>query len=122
MWAFISHPFSPPSPLHPFMSLPSPFFTPPLEQLFGRKKGSGESLGSIKKQLGMLSTGLHMQYTSFAGKGQTDPDHIDHTKSAPAANGNGNRARQDPAPTVTCAEVVYSGFFDSIGLVRCSSC
>ena len=90
--------------------------------LFGRKKGSGESLGSIKKQLGMLSTGLHMQYTSFAGKGQTDPDHIDHTKSAPAANGNGNRARQDPAPTVTCAEVVYSGFFDSIGLVRCSSC
>ena len=31
MWAFISHPFSPPSPLHPFMSLPSPFFTPPLD-------------------------------------------------------------------------------------------
>ena len=88
--------------------------------LFGRKKGSGESLGSIKKQLGMLSTGFHMQYTSFAGKGQTDPDHIDLTKSAPAANGNRNRARQAPAPTVTCAEVVYSGFFDSIGLVRCS--
>ena len=88
--------------------------------LFGRKKGSGESLGSIKKQLGMLSTGFHMQYTSFAGKGQTDPDHIDLTKSAPAANGNRNRARQAAAPTVTCAEVVYSGFFDSIGLVRCS--
>lgn len=34
--------------------------------LFGRKKGSGESVWDIKKQLGVLSTEFHMQYIDYA--------------------------------------------------------
>lgn len=34
--------------------------------LFGRKKGSGESIWEIKAQLGVLSTEFHMQYIDYA--------------------------------------------------------
>ena len=34
--------------------------------LFGRKKGSGESIWEIKSQLGVLSTEFHMEYIDYA--------------------------------------------------------
>ena len=34
--------------------------------LFGRRKGSGESVWSIKQQLGLISTATHMSYADFA--------------------------------------------------------
>ena len=58
--------------------------------LFGRQKGSGESVWEIKKQLGVISSELHMEYVIFS-----DP-------------------RFDRK--VTAWEVVCSGLFDSIGL------
>ncbi|CAE7638792.1 modF [Symbiodinium sp. KB8] len=58
--------------------------------LFGRQKGSGESVWEIKKQLGVISSELHMEYMIFS-----DP-------------------RFDRK--VTAWEVVCSGLFDSIGL------
>jgi molybdate transport system ATP-binding protein len=66
--------------------------------LFGKKKGSGESIWDIKRQLGTLSTSLHMAYNNYA-----DPTHR-------GAGQNGGMAK------ITSFEVVCSGFFDSIGL------
>ena len=34
-------------------------------KLFGKKKGSGESIWDIKKQIGELSTEFHMKYVSL---------------------------------------------------------
>ena len=64
--------------------------------LFGRKKGSGESVWSIKEQLGLLSTEFHMQYIDYA-----DPS---------------VRTAFRKPEVVTTWEVVCSGFFDSMGL------
>lgn len=64
--------------------------------LFGRKKGSGESIWEIKQQLGLLSTEFHMAYLDYA-----DPS---------------IRTFADKPATVTTWEVVCSGFFDSVGL------
>ena len=58
--------------------------------LFGRRKGSGESIWNIKKQLGVISSELHMEFLIFS-----DP-------------------RFDRK--VTAWEVACSGLFDSIGL------
>ncbi|CAK9029220.1 ABC transporter ATP-binding protein ModF (Photorepair protein PhrA) [Durusdinium trenchii] len=58
--------------------------------LFGRQKGTGESIWDIKKQLGLISSELHMEYLIYA-----DP-------------------RFDRK--VTAWEVACSGLFDSIGL------
>ena len=58
--------------------------------LFGRQKGSGESVWDIKKQLGVISSELHMEYVIFS-----DP-------------------RFDRK--VTAWDVVCSGLFDSVGL------
>lgn len=58
--------------------------------LFGRQKGSGESIWNIKKQLGVISSELHMEFLIFS-----DP-------------------RFDRK--VTAWEVACSGLFDSIGL------
>jgi ABC-type molybdenum transport system ATPase subunit/photorepair protein PhrA len=35
-------------------------------RLFGRQKGSGESIWSIKSKLGVISTELHMSYADYA--------------------------------------------------------
>ncbi|CAL1131106.1 unnamed protein product [Cladocopium goreaui] len=58
--------------------------------LFGRQKGSGESIWDIKKQLGVISSELHMEFLIYS-----DP-------------------RFDRK--VTAWEVACSGLFDSIGL------
>ena len=64
--------------------------------LFGRKKGSGESVWEIKAQLGLLSTEFHMAYIDYA-----DPS---------------IRSAFRKPEKVTTWEVVCSGFFDSMGL------
>lgn len=64
--------------------------------LFGRKKGSGESIWEIKSQLGVLSTEFHMEYIDYA-----DPS---------------VRTAFRKPDKVTTWEVVCSGFFDSMGL------
>ncbi|CAK0838853.1 unnamed protein product, partial [Prorocentrum cordatum] len=64
--------------------------------LFGRRKGSGESIWEIKQQLGLLSTEFHMAYLDYA-----DPS---------------IRTFADKPAVVTTWEVVCSGFFDSVGL------
>ena len=64
--------------------------------LFGRKKGSGESVWEIKKQLGLLSTEFHMQYIDYAD---------------PAV-----RTAFRKPEKVSTWEVVCSGFFDTMGL------
>jgi len=66
--------------------------------LFGKKKGSGESIWDIKRQLGSLSTSLHMAYNKYA------------TPASREIGGTGGFAK------ITSFEVVCSGFFDSIGL------
>ena len=66
--------------------------------LFGKKKGSGESIWDIKRQLGLLSTSLHMAYNKYA------------TPASREIGGIGGFAK------ITSFEVVCSGFFDSIGL------
>jgi molybdate transport system ATP-binding protein len=66
--------------------------------LFGRKKGSGESIWDIKSQLGVLSTEFHMAYI----------DHVDPSV----------RTAFRSADRVTTWEVVCSGFFDSMGLYQ----
>ena len=58
--------------------------------LFGRQKGSGESIWDIKKQLGVISSELHLEFLIYS-----DP-------------------RFDRK--VTAWEVACSGLFDSIGL------
>merc|ERR1719190_93429 len=64
--------------------------------LFGRKKGSGESIWDIKRQLGLISTEFHMEYVDYA-----DPSHKWYARTH---------------ATVSTWDVVCSGFFDSIGL------
>lgn len=55
--------------------------------LFGKRRGSGESIWDIKKNIGWVSPELHIHYPR----------------------------------TITCNEVVSSGFFDSVGLYqRCT--
>ncbi|KAL1527647.1 hypothetical protein AB1Y20_009033 [Prymnesium parvum] len=70
--------------------------------LFGRKKGSGESVADIRRQLGVISHATHMEYANFA-----DPS------LASQARMNGF-AR--PTAHVSTWDVVLSGFFDSVGL------
>eukprot|EP00928_Gymnodinium_smaydae_P076139 TRINITY_DN59126_c0_g1_i1.p1 TRINITY_DN59126_c0_g1~~TRINITY_DN59126_c0_g1_i1.p1 ORF type:complete len:633 (+),score=65.85 TRINITY_DN59126_c0_g1_i1:75-1973(+) len=65
-------------------------------RLFGRKKGSGESIWEIKQQLGVLSTEFHMKYVDFA-----DPS---------------RRSFADKPSVLTSWDVICSGFFDSVGL------
>lgn len=65
-------------------------------ELFGRRKGSGESIWEIKAQLGVLSTEFHMAYIDYA-----DPS---------------VRTAFRKPEAVTTWEVVCSGFFDSMGL------
>lgn len=69
--------------------------------LFGRKKGSGESVWDIKKQLGLLSTEFHMQYIDYAD---------------PAV-----RTAFRKPEWVSTWEVVCSGFFDTMGLYETPS-
>jgi len=64
--------------------------------LFGRKKGTGESIWDIKRQLGVVSTEFHCEYADFA-----DPSNQWYARSH---------------SKVTTWQVVCSGFFDSIGL------
>jgi len=64
--------------------------------LFGRRKGSGESVWEIKQQLGEISTEFHMNYIDFA-----DPS---------------VRTFANKPSGVSTWEVVCSGFFDSMGL------
>ena len=64
--------------------------------LFGRKKGSGESIWDIRSQLGLVSTEMHMEYIDYAD---------------PAV-----RSFNSTHAGVTTWDVVCSGFFDSIGL------
>lgn len=65
-------------------------------RIFGRRKGSGESIWEIKRQLGVLSTEFHMTYVDY-----TDP---------------AIRSFAHKPSRVSTWEVVCSGFFDSIGL------
>lgn len=70
--------------------------------LFGRRKGTGESIWSIRAKLGLLSTEFHMEYVDFAD---------------PSVRGAGMN-RPDGVSTW---EVVCSGFFDSVGLYKPTS-
>jgi len=72
--------------------------------LFGKRKGSGESVWSIKKKLGVISTSSHMKYSDFA-----DPEVMALARSNGFARTDGE---------VTTWEVVCSGFFDSVGLYQ----
>jgi len=65
-------------------------------KLFGRAKGSGESVWDIKRHLGVISTGTHMEY-------------VDHAEAV--ARGVARSSKQ-----VSTWEVVCSGFFDTVGL------
>ena len=60
--------------------------------LFGKKRGSGESIWEIKRQIGSVSPELQLYFPSTS-------------------------SGQAPAE-VTCLDVVCSGWFDSIGLYR----
>ena len=71
-------------------------------RLFGRRKGSGESVWSIRRQLGLISSATHMAYADFA-----DPTVAARSR----ANGFARREAH-----LSPWEVVLSGFFDSIGL------
>jgi len=73
-------------------------------RLFGRPKGSGESVWSIKAQLGIISTATHMAYVDYA-------DPVVEQLSRP--NGFARTSG-----TVSTWEVVCSGFFDSVGLYQ----
>ena len=64
--------------------------------LFGRKKGSGESIWEIKSNLGVLSTEFHMAYIDYA-----DPS---------------VRTAFRKPDAVTTWDVVCSGFHDTMGL------
>ena len=64
--------------------------------LFGRRRGSGESIWDIKKQIGMLSTAFHMAYA-------------DYSDNSVRSYGHNRRG-------ISTWEVVCSGFTDSIGL------
>ena len=66
--------------------------------LFGKRKGSGESVWDIKRQLGVLSTETHMAYVDYA-----DPEVRSFARSH---------------AKVTTWEVVCSGLFDSVGLYK----
>ncbi|EOD10717.1 hypothetical protein EMIHUDRAFT_215521 [Emiliania huxleyi CCMP1516] len=72
--------------------------------LFGRRKGSGESVWSIKEQLGVISTASHMSYSDFA-----DPEVVALARANGFARSSG---------CVTTWEVVASGFFDSVGAYK----
>jgi len=64
--------------------------------LFGRKKGSGETIWEIKKQLGVISTKSHMEYVDFA-----DPSNQWYARTH---------------AHISTWDVVCSGLFDSVGL------
>ena len=64
--------------------------------LFGRKRGSGESIWDIKKNIGSLSTAFHMRY-------------VDYSDQTIRAYGHNRRG-------ISTWEVVCSGFTDSVGL------
>ena len=66
--------------------------------LFGRRKGSGESVWDIKRKIGHVTPRSHMQYLTFC-----DPHN--------AADAVGRSGK-----TVSSRDVVMSGFYDTIGL------
>jgi len=66
--------------------------------LFGRRKGSGESIWDIKRKIGQVTPRSHMQYLTFC-----DPHN--------AADAVGRSGK-----TVSSRDVVMSGFYDTIGL------
>ena len=65
--------------------------------LFGRRKGSGESVWDLKKQIGLLSPRSHEDYLAYA-----DP--------------SGGRGLGRSGAGVSSRDVVLSGFYDSVGL------
>ena len=67
-----------------------------MEWLFGRKKGTGESIWDIKRSIGVLSTAFHMDYENYADDSHRTYGH------------NGAK--------VTSWQVILSGFFDTVGL------
>lgn len=64
--------------------------------LFGKRKGSGESIWDIKRRIGALTPASHMEHADYA-----DPTVRQH-----GANG----------AKISSLQVVLSGFFDSVGL------
>ena len=61
-------------------------------RLFGRRKGSGESVWSIRQHLGVISTATHMSYADFA-----DPEVVALARANGFARGEGEvRARSAP--------------------------
>ncbi|KAH8072629.1 ATPase [Aureococcus anophagefferens] len=65
--------------------------------LFGRRKGSGESVWDVKRQIGLLSPRSHEDYLAYA-----DP--------------SGGRGLGRSGAGVSSRDVVLSGFYDSVGL------
>ena len=65
--------------------------------LFGRRKGSGESVWDLKRQIGLLSPRSHEDYLAYA-----DP--------------SGGRGLGRSGAGVSSRDVVLSGFYDSVGL------
>lgn len=70
--------------------------------LFGKKRGSGESIWDIKKRIGFVSPELHLYFLRGAGILNTIP-------------GLSGRSQQVYS-TLTCREVIVSGFRDEVGI------
>ena len=69
--------------------------------LFGKKRGSGETVWDIKKRIGFVSSELHLYFLRGAGIFNTIP-------------GLSNK-NQQVYSTLTCKEVIISGFRDEVG-------
>ena len=68
--------------------------------LFDRKRGSGESIWDIKKRIGFISPELHLYFMRGEGISNTIP---------------GLRHKPPRYDSLTCGEVILSGFRDEIG-------
>lgn len=71
--------------------------------LFDRRRGTGESIWDIKKEIGFVSSELHLYFLRGKGIFNTIPG-ID----------NGSR---ETYSTLSCLDVIVSGFNDEVGLV-----
>ncbi|MCX2678459.1 ATP-binding cassette domain-containing protein [Galbibacter sp. EGI 63066] len=74
--------------------------------LFGRKRGSGESIWDIKKKIGFLSPELHLYFMRGKGVLNTVP---------------GMQADIPVYSTISCLDVIISGFNDEVGTISIPS-
>ncbi|HKJ42422.1 MAG TPA: ATP-binding cassette domain-containing protein [Sunxiuqinia sp.] len=75
--------------------------------LFDRQRGTGESIWNIKKRIGFVSPELHLYFLRGAGIFNT----------IPGLSGGSHQAYS----TLTCREVIQSGFHDDVGFNSANS-